>query len=289
MTTSGAETGSEWDAVPTEITLVGTSGNTAVQIGPNAQLIFYDQNGNREAIFDGTGNFPFFLFGEDTNPQIEIVTANGIGTLRFLPNPTDTSSNTAAEIDVSVVNLGGLNHLVLNTIGPDANGTGHMAMYFSSGSDDGTSPAPFAAVQYTISGVSTDVFKFDANTDVQSAVNLLKIGETWHDVSFQNGFSAGSQAGWHSGIRYRKTPSDGMVFFDGIVACPASPGNKIITTFPVGYHPSSFQQYWCINSGNTPKLADIEIDSSGNMTFLTDNGNPGGVSNLYLTGMFPTT
>lgn len=289
MTTSGSETGSEWDAPASEITLVGTSGNTAVQIGPNAQLIFYDMNGNVEAVFDGTGNFPFFLFGENTGQQIEIVTSNGIGILRFLPNPTDTTSNSAAEIDIGIINLGGLNHLVLDVIGPDANGTGHMAMYFSSGSDDGTSPAPFAAVQYTISGVSTDVFKFDANTDAQALNNITKIGEVWHDLSFLNGFSAGSQAGWHSGIRYRKTPSDGMVQFDGIVACPASPGGKIMAQFPVGYRPSSFQQYWCICPANSPKLTDIEIGADGNITFLTDIGNPAGTGNIYLTGQFFTT
>lgn len=125
----------------------------------------------------------------------------------------------------------------------------------------------------------------DSNGIVRAVVN----NENWNALTLINGFSNGSQAGWNSGIRYRRAPSDGMVFFDGIVACPASPANKVMGTFPAGYRPSSNQVYWAIAPGNTPKITDIQVSANGDLAFLGDIGNPAGASNIYVTGAFPTT
>lgn len=127
--------------------------------------------------------------------------------------------------------------------------------------------------------------QLDANNIVREVVN----GENWHDISFINGFAAGSQSGWHSGIRYRRSPSEGSVYFDGIVSCPASPGGKIMGAFPAGYRPSSNQVFWGIAPANSPKIVDILVDASGNITYLSDISNPAGTGSIYLTGHFPTT
>lgn len=110
---------------------------------------------------------------------------------------------------------------------------------------------------------------------------------SWSTLSLMHGFTAGSQAGWNSGIRYRML-SNGDVVFDGIVSCPGSPAGVIMGQFLVPYVPQSNQIGHMLYLGNTPKIADWLVDTSGNFTFLADYGNPAGAFNAYFTGRFST-
>lgn len=170
-----------------------------------------------------------------------------------------------ANVQMTVTNGGLINEFGSLKINSPVAGSGNFAEIDLNGqSDDGTIPATITV-----------------NFPVQIA------GETWHALSLVNGFSAGSQAGWNSGIRYRKL-GNGDIEFDGIVSTPVSPGGKIIGTFPAGYRPSAFKLGLVLYLANSPKLADWEIDSSGNLTFLSDYGNPAVTSTMYVTGHFST-
>lgn len=106
--------------------------------------------------------------------------------------------------------------------------------------------------------------------------------ETWHNLTLQNGFTGVVQGGWYQGIRYR-LDACGNVEIDGAILPPTTPANLVVGTLPAGYRPSSDKLFLCLWIAGTGKIGDFLINSSGQMQWLADFGNPAGTGNAYIT------
>jgi hypothetical protein len=128
--------------------------------------------------------------------------------------------------------------------------------------------------------------QFDSTSYAEIALTTSGGTEGWHAAILTGGWTAGSTAGYYSGLQYYRDAT-GIVHVTGCVKAPAAAPNTIIATLPVGYRPSSSNIFLCVYTANTPELDDVVVTSAGTIVFSNEFG-VGVSGTLFITLQFPT-